>query len=55
MQLGVGISNPFEEAKVGLGEGAIEQLKLKAQNLLHWKTTLALLCFLPMVVLGIAG
>ena len=50
-QLEMGISNPIEAAK---GEfSAIEQWKIKAQNLLHWKTTLALLCFLPLVVLGI--
>jgi len=50
-QLGVGIANPIEAATGGLVN--VEQLKLKAQNLLHWKTTLALLCFLPLVVLGI--
>ena len=50
-QLEMGISNPIEAAKGELG--AIEQWKIKAQNLLHWKTTLALLCFLPLVVLGI--
>ena len=50
-QLEMGISNPIEAAKGELG--AIEQWKIKAQNLLHWKTTLALLCFIPLVVLGI--
>ena len=50
-QLEMGISNPIEAAKGELG--AIQQWKIKAQNLLHWKTTLALLCFLPLVVLGI--
>ena len=45
------MTTPIEAAKGELG--AIEQWKIKAQNLLHWKTTLALLCFLPLVVLGI--
>ena len=50
-QLEMGISNPIEAAK---GEfTAIEEWKIKLQNLLHWKTTLALLCFIPLVVLGI--
>jgi len=52
-QLWVGIFTPIDAATGGMGAGALEQWKLKAQNLLHWKTTLALLCFLPLVVLGI--
>eukprot|EP00092_Neocalanus_flemingeri_P005491 GFUD01005921.1.p1 GENE.GFUD01005921.1~~GFUD01005921.1.p1 ORF type:complete len:1477 (-),score=243.09 GFUD01005921.1:84-4514(-) len=50
-QLGTGILDPFNAATGGIG--AIEQWKSTARNLLHWRKTIALLCFLPLIMLGI--
>jgi hypothetical protein len=49
-QLGVGIFDPI--AATG-GIGAVEQWKSTARNLLHWRKTIALLCFFPLIILGI--
>jgi len=50
-QLGTGILEPIDTATGGIG--AVEQWKSTARNLLHWRKTLALLCFLPLILLGI--
>ena len=52
-KLEVGITDPLDAAATGLGDGAIERLKLTARNLLHWRKTFAILCFLPLILLGI--
>ena len=50
-QLGVGIFDPIDAATGGIG--AVEQWKSTARNLLHWRKTIALLCFFPLIILGI--
>ena len=53
-KLEVGITDPLDAAAGGIiGEGALERWKLTARNLLHWKKTIALLCFFPLIILGI--
>ena len=53
-RLEVGITDPLDAAAGGIiGEGALERWKHTARNLLHWKKTVALLCFFPLIILGI--
>ena len=51
-KLEVGITDPIDAAAVGIGDGAFENWKHTARNLLHWKKTIALLCFFPLIILG---
>merc|ERR1711892_133852 len=50
-QLGTGILEPIDTATGGIDK--VQQLKSMARNLLHWRKTIALLCFLPLILLGI--
>merc|ERR1711892_735961 len=50
-RLGLGIFDPIDAATGGIG--AVEQWKSTARNLLHWRKTIALLCFFPLIILGI--
>ena len=52
-KLEVGITDPLDAAAEGLGEGALEKLKHTARNMFHWRKTFAILCFLPLILLGI--
>ena len=51
-RLEAGITDPLDAAAGGIGDGAVERWKHTARNLLHWKKTIALLCFLPLIILG---
>ena len=52
-KLELGITDPLYAAAGGIGDGAMEKWKHTARNLLHWKKTVAFLCFLPLIILGI--
>ena len=51
-KLGTGILEPIDTATT-VGIDQMEQWKTTAKNLLHWRKTIALLCFLPLILLGI--
>jgi hypothetical protein len=52
-QLGGKILDPIDAAAAGGNAGALEKWKTTARNLLHWRKTIALLCFFPLILLGI--
>ena len=50
--LQIGITDPLDAAAGGIGSGAMEKWKNTARSLLHWRKTLAFLCFFPLLILG---
>lgn len=52
-QLGGKILDPIDAAAAGGSVDALEKWKTTARNLLHWRKTIALLCFFPLILLGI--
>ena len=46
------ILDPIDAAATG-NVDALEKWKTTARNLLHWRKTIALLCFFPLILLGI--
>merc|ERR1719219_2541937 len=46
-----GVLDPLDRAAGGIG--TLEEWKEWGRNLLHWRKTIALLCFFPLLILGI--
>jgi hypothetical protein len=46
-----GVLDPLDRAAGGIG--TLEEWKIWGRNLLHWRKTVALLCFFPLLILGI--
>ena len=49
--LGGGVLDPLDRAAGGIG--TLDEWKVWGRNLLHWRKTVALLCFFPLLILGI--
>lgn len=50
-QLGQKFKDPTDHDPEGIRR--LDQWKINARNLLHWRKTIALLCFLPLILLGV--
>lgn len=48
----VSITDPIDVAAGGIGDGSLEKWKRTARSLIHWRKTVAFLCFLPLIILG---
>ena len=51
----VSITDPIDVAAGGIGDGSLEKWKRTARSLIHWRKTVAFLCFLPLIILGIVS